>query len=485
MGGLLRARSLELSAAVAFFGAEAARLASQGARGAPGGVSVDSMGGIVFTNGTSLPPFSGMEIEAHLPPEAFRCQGAIVAGVRLPGRCDKKDHVFDVRPNPKPQFQPIEMYVDEADGTSQFLLFPPVPNLSSGWRLLYSRARAPGDSTNWAEQRFFRVGYGEHPCAREEHGELAADTDALAAAAEGPIAPAVAPAARAEPRVAVWESQAGGAVEAQDARGLGEDDAAGGKACKERSERHKRKRRDKKEMKKSTTRRMRRRMATLEQDAKVEDRNEDQAEVEMAGEDAEQREGDEDESFGSEMEEQEDLGQDSIEDAERQVGAGQYDIEDALEQEGMDQDGIEEQEDMDQHGIQDAEGQEGVENAEAQEGVDQADIEDAEREEGADQDDTEDAQEQQGMDQGGIEDVEEQEDMDDDGIEDAEEQDEAADEGSPAEAGTGEDEAFGSTPPEHAQERAPADGAAGAPEGGVVRRFAKALWGMVFRQGDA
>jgi len=89
------------------------------------------------------------------------------------------------------------------------------------------------------------------------------------------------------------------------------------------------------------------------------------------------------------------------------------------------------------------------------------------------------------MDQGGIEDVEEQEDMDDDGIEDAEEQDEAADEGSPAEAGTGEDEAFGSTPPEHAQERAPADGAAGAPEGGVVRRFAKALWGMVFRQGDA
>lgn len=59
MGGLLRARSLELSAAVAFFGAEAARLASQGARGAPGGVSVDSMGGIVFTNGTSLPPFSG------------------------------------------------------------------------------------------------------------------------------------------------------------------------------------------------------------------------------------------------------------------------------------------------------------------------------------------------------------------------------------------------------------------------------------------
>lgn len=194
------------------------------------GIVVDKTGGITLADGTKLPPFSGMKVEAHLTHRSFKCANGRLMGVRLPGRSRAKDSLFHVRSSPAPQFRPLQIYIDLSDETSQFLLFPPVKGLSVEWRLLYSRAKKAGDSTDWAEQRFFRIGYGAHPCEADaeeaereravkaavafEPEEAAAPApEAAAAAAEGDVA-AKASTGQAPAHAAVAQHAVGGGTAA-------------------------------------------------------------------------------------------------------------------------------------------------------------------------------------------------------------------------------------------------------------------------------
>jgi len=104
--------------------------------------------------------------EGVMQRDALVCWQGRLVGVKLPQKPPTKQERFHYVRFCSLMWEAVDWYADTADGKIQFLIFPPVGNLTSDWRLIYRRYidNLKARDGAWGDDRIFSL-EGGRPCS--------------------------------------------------------------------------------------------------------------------------------------------------------------------------------------------------------------------------------------------------------------------------------------------------------------------------------
>lgn len=101
--------------------------------------------------------------ESVLPNSAFECSNGDIVGIRVPAIASSEDKFHLLKRRPSPNIDPVSCYLDVFDERRQFLVFPPIAEISDEWRLAF-RMQTGDEAGDLKQRRVFSLGV-QRPCA--------------------------------------------------------------------------------------------------------------------------------------------------------------------------------------------------------------------------------------------------------------------------------------------------------------------------------
>mmetsp|Transcript_563 Transcript_563/g.1506 ORF Transcript_563/g.1506 Transcript_563/m.1506 type:complete len:245 (-) Transcript_563:16-750(-) len=126
---------------------------------------------VKLANGTLVTPFDGLTPESELAETDFVCHEGKLFGISIPSAKPPHGKVFSYLIAAPGEHWPLQVYIDSFDARKSFVLYPPVPRLTTFWQVLYRRADTISGEATVVERRMFGAGE-RHPCGPEGDAEL-------------------------------------------------------------------------------------------------------------------------------------------------------------------------------------------------------------------------------------------------------------------------------------------------------------------------